>query len=306
MSHVRAPPPRPTFALPAKRKNIHVEVSDDAAGRRVCLTPLPLLLRRRYSTATRRSSWSSPPPSLATPPPCPTSMAVRPPRPATRARTNTRPSVVSSSSTRATDAHPHSPRAVADAKSQRVGLIEADIAEAEALIRRMDLEARSLQNPAVKTPLMSKLRDYKAEMQRLKRESAVAAKAANAAADRSQLLAGAQLDDMNAPTSQSQRDRMLQTTARLDQTGERIREGKRSLLETEELGVSILQDLHRQRETITNARESIHGADDNIGRSRKILAAMGRRAMANKLMMYGIIAMLATAICVIAYFKLIK
>lgn len=233
-------------------------------------------------------------------------MAVRPPRPATRARTNTRHSVVSSSSPRATDAHPHSPRAVADAKSQRVGLIEADIAEAEALIRRMDLEARSLQNPAVKTPLMSKLRDYKAEMQRLKRESAVAAKAANAAADRSQLLAGAQLDDMNAPTSQSQRDRMLQTTARLDQTGERIREGKRSLLETEELGVSILQDLHRQRETITNARESIHGADDNIGRSRKILAAMGRRAMANKLMMYGIIAMLATAICVIAYFKLIK
>ena len=169
----------------------------------------------------------------------------------------------------------------------------------------MDLEARSLQNPAVKTPLLSKLRDYKAEMQRLKRESALAAKAANAAADRSQLLAGAQLDDMNAPTSQSQRDRMLQTTARLDQTGDRIREGKRSLLETEELGGGT-QDLHRQRETITNARESIHGADDNIGRSRKILAAMGRRAMANKLMMYGIIAMLVTAISVIAYFKLIK
>ena len=207
---------------------------------------------------------------------------------------------------RATDAHTRSCPSVTDTKSQRVGLIEADIAEAEALIRRMDLEARSLQNPAVKTPLLSKLRDYKAEMQRLKRESALAAKAANAAADRSQLLAGAQLDDMNAPTSQSQRDRMLQTTARLDQTGDRIREGKRSLLETEELGVSILQDLHRQRETITNARESIHGADDNIGRSRKILAAMGRRAMANKLMMYGIIAMLVTAISVIAYFKLIK
>ena len=33
---------------------------------------------------------------------------------------------------------------------------------------------------------------------------------------------------------------------------------------------------------------------------------MGRRAMANKLMMYGIIAMLVTAISVIAYFKLIK
>jgi len=78
------------------------------------------------------------------------------------------------------------------------------------------------------------------------------------------------------------------------------------LLETEELGVSILQDLHRQRETIVSARENVHGTDDNIGRSRKILAAMGRRAMANKVMMYGIIAMLVSAILVIAYFKLIK
>lgn len=55
------------------------------------------------------------------------------------------------------------------------------MAEAEALIRRMDLEARSLQNPSVKTPLLTKLRDYKAELQRLKRESQVAAKAASTA-----------------------------------------------------------------------------------------------------------------------------
>lgn len=67
-----------------------------------------------------------------------------------------------------------------------------------------------------------------------------------------------------------------------------------------------MQDLHRQRDTITSAREHVHGADDNIGRSRKILAAMGRRAMANKLMMYGIILMLLGAIGIVAYFKLIK
>lgn len=86
----------------------------------------------------------------------------------------------------------------------------------------------------------------------------------------------------------------------------RIRDGKRTLLETEDLGVSILQDLHRQRETITSAREHIHGADDNIGRSRKILQAMGRRALANKAMLYGIIAMLFGAILLVAYFKLFK
>ena len=113
-------------------------------------------------------------------------------------------------------------------------------------------------------------------------------------------------DDSGAPTSSSQRDRMAQATQQLDRTGDRIRDGKRTLLETEDLGVSILQDLHRQRETIVSAREHIHGADDNIGRSRKILQAMGRRAMANKAMLYGIIAMLFGAILLVAYFKLFR
>jgi vesicle transport through interaction with t-SNAREs protein 1 len=67
--------------------------------------------------------------------------------------------------------------------------------------------------------------------------------------------------------------------------------------------VSILQDLHRQRDTITNARDTIHGADDTISKSRKILSNMGRRIFQNKLLMYGIIGMLVFAIALVAYFK---
>ena len=96
---------------------------------------------------------------------------------------------------------------------------------------------------------------------------------------------------------------MLHSTQRLDQTGERILEGKRALLDTEELGVSILQDLHRQRDTIVNARDTIHGADDTISKSRKILSNMGRRIFQNKLLMYVIIGMLVFAIALVAYFK---
>lgn len=186
-----------------------------------------------------------------------------------------------------------------------MALIDSDVAEAEALVRRMDLEARSMQNPAAKDPMSAKLREYKTELARLKRDAATAAKAAasSARSDRAQLLAGAELDDMHAPTSHSQRERMLHSTQRLDQTGERIREGKRALLDTEELGVSILQDLHRQRDTIVNARDHIHGADDTISKSRKILSNMGRRIFQNKLLMYGIIGMLVFAIALVAYFK---
>jgi hypothetical protein len=73
-------------------------------------------------------------------------------------------------------------------------------------------------------------------------------------------------------------------------TGDRITAGRQTLLETEELGVSILQDLHRQRETIVGARDSLHDADDSVGRARKVLTTMSRRAVQNKLILVRLIA----------------
>lgn len=67
--------------------------------------------------------------------------------------------------------------------------------------------------------------------------------------------------------------------------------------------MSILQDLHRQRETITNARSTLHGVDDNITKSRKILSVMARRIMQNKAIMIGIILLLFGSIGLVVYFK---
>lgn len=57
--------------------------------------------------------------------------------------------------------------------------------------------------------------------------------------------------------SHDQRGRLLVSTERLNQSGERIKESKRTLLETEELGVSILQDLHSQRQTLLHAQNTV-------------------------------------------------
>lgn len=54
-----------------------------------------------------------------------------------------------------------------------------------------------------------------------------------------------------------QREQLLSATERVRATGDRIKQGKQTLLETEELGVSILQDLHKQRETIVHARDNV-------------------------------------------------
>ena len=99
-------------------------------------------------------------------------------------------------------------------------------------------------------------------------------------------------------------DSMMKNTHRIEQTGERIRESKGRLVETEDLGAAILQDLHRQRETIVNSRESLRGADDTLSASRKILQTMSRRAQQNKLLFYLVVSVLVISIILVAYHKL--
>ena len=74
----------------------------------------------------------------------------------------------------------------------------------------------------------------------------------------------------------------------------------------QELGVSILQDLHRQRQTISHARDTLHSADDNISRARRVLTSMSRRITTNKLIMIGIILLLLVSIFLVVYYKYIK
>ncbi|KAJ0098399.1 hypothetical protein Patl1_21871 [Pistacia atlantica] len=76
------------------------------------------------------------------------------------------------------------------------------------------------------------------------------------------------------------------------------------MLETEELGVSILHDLSSQRQALLHANNTLHGVDDNVGKSKKILTAMSRRMNKNKWIIGIIVAVLAVAIILILYFKL--
>ncbi|CAI0434168.1 unnamed protein product [Linum tenue] len=106
--------------------------------------------------------------------------------------------------------------------------------------------------------------------------------------------------------STDQRGRLLMSTERLNQSSDKIKDSRRTMLETEELGVSILQDLHQQRQALLHAHGTLQGVDDNIGRSKKVLTAMSRRMNRNKWMVGCIIAALVLAILVILYFKLLR
>lgn len=186
-------------------------------------------------------------------------------------------------------------------KKQKLGELNAGLEEAESLIRKMDLEARSLQ-PSQKSALLAKLREYKSDLNNVKKDVKKSASANGYSTSRDELLEAGVSD--TAAASMNQRERLLMSTERINQSGERIKESKRVMIETEELGVSILQDLHQQRQTLLHANDTLHGVDDNLGRSKKILKSMGSRMGRNKWLMGGLIAVLLIIIGVVLYLKL--
>ncbi|KAL3501456.1 hypothetical protein ACH5RR_035905 [Cinchona calisaya] len=186
-------------------------------------------------------------------------------------------------------------------KNQQVSEIKAGLDDADVLIRKMDLEARSLQ-PSLKAMLLAKLREYKSDLNKLKREVKKLTSANSTQTAHEELLE-AGLADAHA-ASANQRERMVMSTERLDQSSDRIRESRRAALETEELGVSILEDLHQQRETLLHSHKKLHGVDDAIDKSKKVLTSMSRTITRNKWIVGSIIAALVLAIIVILYFKL--
>ncbi|OAY31072.1 vesicle transport v-SNARE 11 [Manihot esculenta] len=185
-------------------------------------------------------------------------------------------------------------------KKQKLSDIKAGLDEADTLIRKMDLEARSFP-PNIKGTLLAKLREYKTDLNNLKNETKRITSVNVNQAARDELLDSGMADAMTV--SADQRGRLIMSTERLNQSTDRIKESKRTMLETEELGVSILQDLHQQRQALLQAHSALRGVDDNISRSKKILTAMSRRMNRNKYIIGSIIAALILAILVILYFK---
>ncbi|XP_027369112.1 vesicle transport v-SNARE 13-like isoform X1 [Abrus precatorius] len=186
-------------------------------------------------------------------------------------------------------------------KKQKLSDIKADLDDADALIRKMDLEARSLQ-PSSKASLLAKLREYKTDLNNLKNEVKRVTSANVNVTARDELLESGRADTF--AVSNDQRGRLLMSTERLNQSTDRIKESRKTMLETEDLGVSILQDLHQQRQSLLHAHKTLHGVDDNISKSKKILAAMSRRMSRNKCIVGSLITALVLAIIIILFFKL--
>jgi len=187
-----------------------------------------------------------------------------------------------------------------EARKVAVAQFERELAEAQDLIKSMELEARGCA-PAEKSKLQARVKSYKSDVAALKARL----RDASTAVSRDDLG----LSGTSDGESDSQRSRLLAGTQRVESKmkagTDKLKDAQRSIAETETVGASILGDLRQQRETIVRSSANLRGVSGQLERSGRKLREMGRRALANKLIMYVMIGLLAAGCFFLLYVQTI-
>jgi len=96
----------------------------------------------------------------------------------------------------------------------------------------------------------------------------------------------------------SQRGSAMQSTELLDQSTRRIEECKIQALETEEISLGILSDLHSQRETILHMRGNMGIVSSELSSAARTLTRLIRGAERKRLMTYAVAFLLTLGLTV--------
>ncbi|CAG8522359.1 5066_t:CDS:2 [Diversispora eburnea] len=152
---------------------------------------------------------------------------------------------------------------------------EREIEEAEEIVAQMEMEVLNLP-PSTRTRLQARMRIYKSNVEKLKRDLRAARSRITGTSDRDELLAGSSGTDLDSE-SMNQRAKLLSGTERLADSSRRIQDSHRIALETETIGANVLEDIRRQREQILHSRNTLMEADSYIDKAQRTLNNMRRR-----------------------------
>ena len=108
-------------------------------------------------------------------------------------------------------------------------------------------------NSTARPVLTNRLNSYQAEMKRLQQEFL------NVKNVKINPSAGYESNDEfeEIGMNDEQKRRLLDNSERIERTGNKLEEGYRVVLETEQIGTQVLQDLSQQRETLQRARSRV-------------------------------------------------
>ncbi|XP_041981792.1 vesicle transport through interaction with t-SNAREs homolog 1A [Aricia agestis] len=165
--------------------------------------------------------------------------------------------------------------------------IQGNFEEANDLLEQLELEYRG-------SGAGSRVSAYRAELQRVKDEyRKVGTNPALYNIDNEEY------DDWS--TGNEQRQKLLDNTERLERTGKSLTEGYRVVLETEQIGAAVLQDLNSQRETIQRSRGRLRETDEQLNRSTRLLKTMMMRALQERFVL-GIVFLVLVALIGLAVY----
>ncbi|CAI5736116.1 unnamed protein product [Hyaloperonospora brassicae] len=174
-------------------------------------------------------------------------------------------------------------------------IAQARVAEAQRYIKLMTVEVRG-RPLQLKKAMQTKINLYREELQGLKRD-----------VERAQLMAQKDKAVTNSTGNHtSQYERLIKNNDRLAQSSKKLEETHRIVAETEEVGISVLDTMAQQRESLLGAHENVRETGAMTTEARRILQRMTRRIIANTIVLYTTIFVLIAAICYVLYADFIR
>ncbi|KAL1933139.1 hypothetical protein VTP01DRAFT_8817 [Rhizomucor pusillus] len=196
------------------------------------------------------------------------------------------------------------PNQSGEQRKATVRAAERELDEVDEILGQMEMEILNIPAPG-RTRLQAKLRLFKSEAEKMKRDLRRANTVAPKVSERDELLGdmASESVDFDASTM-DQRQRLLSGTERLGESSRRLQDSHRLALETEGIGINILSTLKGQRETMLRARDTLAEADSYIDKASKTLKGMARRMATNKMITAAIILILIALIVLVIWTKL--
>uniref|UniRef100_A0A8R1TW86 t-SNARE coiled-coil homology domain-containing protein n=1 Tax=Onchocerca volvulus TaxID=6282 RepID=A0A8R1TW86_ONCVO len=181
--------------------------------------------------------------------------------------------------------------------------IQRLLVDVENLLEQMELTVRELKPDlnilsicsAERSKYDLRVRSYRNDKKQLDAELDKAIQRLKDNADRDELMT------FDNQISINQQDQLIENTERLERTSRRLQDTYRMVIETDQIGTEVLNDLSSQRETIMRARERMRQADRDLNRSHKMLSLMIRRLIQNRLLLLIIAVLLLFSLLFIIY-----
>ncbi|BES88099.1 Vesicle transport v-SNARE protein N-terminus [Nesidiocoris tenuis] len=178
--------------------------------------------------------------------------------------------------------------------------LEKQTEELKELLEQMELEVREV-DQSTRPKLKTRIESHRAELSRLEEEFKLkmSVNSVNDSYNSSELFGELSMRE-------EQKQRLLDSSEKFERSNNKLAASYSVLLETEEMGHSVLRDLHSQRETIQKSRSRLRETDADLSRSSRILQAMISRTRQHKLILSTAVGVLSIVILFSLYIAIVK